>query len=116
VFERNPYYYRVDRLGRQLPYIDRVNAAVADSKIIPVKVGAGEVDLQSRYLRFDNYTFLKAGEARNGYRVRLWKTGYGSQLALYPNLNVNDPTWRTLAARRAVPARPVAVDRPARDQ
>ena len=96
VFERNPYYYRVDRLGRQLPYIDRVNAAVADSKIIPVKVGAGEVDLQSRYLRFDNYTFLKAGEARNGYRVRLWKTGYGSQLALYPNLNVTDPTWRTL--------------------
>jgi peptide/nickel transport system substrate-binding protein len=96
LFERNPYYYRVDREGRQLPYIDRVNAAVADSKIIPVKVGAGEADLQSRYLRFDNYTFLKAGEARNGYRVRLWKTGYGSQLALYPNLNVNDPVWREL--------------------
>ena len=96
VFERNPYYYRVDREGRQLPYIDRINAAVADSKIIPVKVGAGEVDLQSRYLRFDNYTFLKAGEARNGYRVRLWKTGYGSQLALYPNLNVTDPALRTL--------------------
>ncbi|HLZ65800.1 MAG TPA: ABC transporter substrate-binding protein [Aliidongia sp.] len=96
VFERNPFYYRVDREGRQLPYIDRINAAVADSKIIPVKVGAGEADLQSRYLRFDNYTFLKAGEARNGYRVRLWKTGYGSQLALYPNLNVNDPVWRSL--------------------
>jgi len=84
LFVRNPYYYRVDRQGRQLPYIDRINAAVADSKIIPVKVGAGEAELQSRYLRFDNYTFLKAGEARNGYRVRLWKTGYGSQLALYP--------------------------------
>ena len=96
LFVRNPYYYRVDREGRQLPYIDRVNAAVADSKIIPVKVGAGEADLQSRYLRFDNYTFLKAGEARNNYRVRLWKTGYGSQLALYPNLNVADPVWRTL--------------------
>ena len=96
LFERNPYYYRVDRQGRQLPYIDRINAAVAESKIIPVKVGAGEADLQSRYLRFDNYTFLKASEARNGYRVRLWKTGYGSQLALYPNLNVKDPVWRSL--------------------
>ncbi|GGF32277.1 peptide ABC transporter substrate-binding protein [Aliidongia dinghuensis] len=96
VFERNPYYYRVDREGRQLPYIDRIDAAVADSKIIPAKVGAGEADLQSRYLRFDNYTFLKASEARNSYRVRLWKTGYGSQLALYPNLNVNDPAWRNL--------------------
>jgi peptide/nickel transport system substrate-binding protein len=96
LFERNPYYYRVDRAGRQLPYIDKIDSAVADSKIIPVKVGAGEVDLQARYLRFDNYTFLKATEARNNYRVRLWKTGYGSQLALYPNLNVNDPVWRTL--------------------
>ena len=24
VFERNPYYYRVDGAGHQLPYIDRV--------------------------------------------------------------------------------------------
>ena len=28
--------------------------------------------------------------------MRLWRTGPGSQLALYPNLNVNDPVWRRL--------------------
>jgi len=28
--------------------------------------------------------------------VWLWRTGPGSQLALYPNLNVNDEVWRTL--------------------
>ena len=96
VFERNPYYYRVDGAGHQLPYIDRVVFTIANSRIIAAKTGAGESDLQARYLSFDDYTFLKAGEAENGYKVRLWRTGPGSQLALYPNLNVDDPEWRKL--------------------
>jgi len=96
VFERNPYYYRVDGAGHQLPYLDRVIFNIADSKIIPAKTGAGESDLQARYLRFDDYTFLKAGESAGDYHVRLWRTGPGSQLALYPNLNVNDPVWRKI--------------------
>jgi peptide/nickel transport system substrate-binding protein len=94
IFERNPYYYRVDGVGNQLPYIDRVVLTTANSKIIPAKTGAGESDLQARYLSFDDYTFLKAGEQQNGYQVHLWRTGPGSQLALYPNLNVSDETWR----------------------
>src|SRR5579862_1886231 len=96
VFERNPYYYRVDGAGHQLPYIDRVVLSIANSRIIPAKTGAGESDLQARYLSFDDYTFLKAGEAANDYKVLLWRTGPGSQLALYPNLNVDDPVWRGL--------------------
>ena len=74
VFERNPYYYRVDGAGHQLPYIDRVVFTIADSKIIPAKTGAGESDLQARYLRFDDYTFLKAGEADE----RLSRCGCGA--------------------------------------
>jgi peptide/nickel transport system substrate-binding protein len=96
VFERNPYYHRVDEAGQPLPYIDRVLMIIADSKIIPAKTGAGESDLQARYLRFDNYTFLKEAEERNNYTVRLWKTAPGSQIALYPNLSYSDPTWRSL--------------------
>ena len=96
VFERNPYYYRVDGAGHQLPYIDRVVFNIANSQIIAAKTGAGESDLQARYLSFDDYTFLKAGEVANGYKVLLWRTGPGSQLALYPNLNVDDDVWRKL--------------------
>jgi peptide/nickel transport system substrate-binding protein len=96
VFERNPYYYRVDGAGHQLPYLDRIVFTIASSRIIPAKTGAGESDLQARYLSFDDYTFLKAGEAANGYKVLLWRTGPGSQLALYPNLNVADEVWRDL--------------------
>ncbi len=94
VFERNPYYHRVDPAGHQLPYIDRVIFNAVDAKIVPVKTGAGESDLQARYLNFDNYTFLKQAAQRNGYNVRLWITARGANLALYPNLTVADPVWR----------------------
>lgn len=96
IFVRNPYYYRIDEAGRQLPYIDRVVLTLASPRIIPAQTGAGQSDLQARYLSFDNYTFLKQGEQRNGYHVLLWRTGPGSQWALYPNLNAEDKVWRAL--------------------
>jgi peptide/nickel transport system substrate-binding protein len=94
VFTRNPYYHRIDTHGHQLPYIDRVILNMGSHKMIPAKAGAGDADLQARYLRFDNYTFLKESEKRNDFSVRLWRTVKGAQKALYPNLNANDPVWR----------------------
>ena len=96
VFERNPFYHRVDVNGRQLPYIDRVVVNIASSKLVPAKAGADETDLQARYLRMDNFTFLKTAAKRNSFDVRLWQTASGSQMALYPNLNTNDEVFREL--------------------
>jgi len=96
VFVRNPYYHRVDGQGRQLPYLDRVVVNVVEGSLIPAKAGTGESDLQARGLRFDNISFLKAGEQAGGYKVRLWPTALGSEVALYPNLNCNDADWRAL--------------------
>jgi peptide/nickel transport system substrate-binding protein len=93
---RNPYFHRVDEAGRQLPYIDRLVLSIADPKLIPAKTGAGEADLQARDLNFSNYTFLKQGEKTNDYRTLLWRAGRGAHVALFPNLNVNDPVWRSL--------------------
>ena len=95
-FARNPYFHRVDETGQQLPYIDDVILNIADSKIIPAKTGAGESDLQARYIRFDNYTFLRESEKRTDQSVFLWRTAKGSHFALFPNLNANDPVWRQM--------------------
>jgi len=96
VFKRNPFFHRVDPQGRQLPYIDQVRIYIAASSNIPIKVGAGASDLQARYIRFDNYTFLKSTEEREKQKVRLWRTALGARIALYPNLNVNDEEYRAL--------------------
>jgi ABC-type dipeptide transport system, periplasmic component len=96
VFERNPYYHRIDTEGHQLPYIDEVAMTIVSAALIPAKVAAGDADLQARGLTFENYTILKQGEGRGGFRVRLWQSARGSELALYPNLNANDPAWREL--------------------
>lgn len=106
VFERNPYYHRTDPQGRQLPYLDRVILDMGSTDIIPAKTGAGDSDLQGRYLRFENYTFLKQAEKNQNYSVHLWRNGVSSQIALYPNLNVADPVWsdivRDVRFRRAI--------------
>lgn len=95
-FKRNPYYHRVDPNGQQLPYIDEVVLLMGSSDLVATKSGSGETDLQARYLRFDDYTFLKQGEEEQGYRVLTWRAGVASQISLYPNLNVKDPVWRDL--------------------
>jgi peptide/nickel transport system substrate-binding protein len=86
----------VDELGQQLPYADRVILNVVGGALIPAKAGAGDSDLQARGLNFADFTFLKESEKNSDYSVRLWRTVRGSQLALYPNLNANDPMWRKL--------------------
>jgi len=96
LFERNPYYHRVDQNGRQLPYVDEVAVTIASAKLIPAKAGSGEADLQARSIAFSDYTFLKQGEKSNDFNVRLWQTAKGSQVALYPNLNTKDEVWRSL--------------------
>ncbi len=96
VFVRNPYYHRIDEKGQQLPYADRVIFAVTSPGLIAARAALGEADLQLRYLKMRDYTFLQNSARSSGVSVRLWELGSGSQLALYPNLNANDAEWRRL--------------------
>lgn len=112
VFERNPFFHRVDENGLQLPYVDRVLLNVSSSEIIPAKSGAGESDLQFGGLDFTDYAFLKDSESRYPVKVSLWTKTQGSLLALLPNLNSADDVWRKLfqdvRVRRALS---IAIDR-----
>ena len=113
IFTRNPYYYRVDEKGQQLPYADQVVFDIADSKLIPAKANVGDSDLQARYIRFDNYTVLKDAEDKEQkFWVRLWEDGRGSKLALFPDLTTSDVVWRgVLRDVRCRRALSLAIDR-----
>ncbi len=96
VFERNPYFHRVDENGKQLPYIDKVVMNVSSSEIIAAKTATGDSDLQGVGLGLPDYTLIKEAESRFPIKVSLWRRTQGSSVALYPNLNVKDPVWRQL--------------------
>ncbi len=103
VFKRNPYYWKVDPNGNQLPYIDRhVFNVVADLETINLKAINGQIGMQSRYLQFPNYALLtqKAheshapGSTTTPFHIRHW-VGPGS-IGLTPNLNHKDKVLRKL--------------------
>jgi len=96
VFERNPFFHRVDPAGRQLPYIDRIIVEIVSPGLFAAKANAGEVDILARGLSMSDIAVLKEGEARGGYRTLLWRQARGSAYALYPNLTVKDPVFRAL--------------------
>lgn len=96
VFERNPYYHRVDWAGQQLPYVDRIVIDISAAGLFAAKANAGDVDLLMRGIAMADVPVLKQGEKDHGYKTLLWPDARGSAYALYPNLTTNDPEWRKL--------------------
>ncbi|MGQ9632386.1 MAG: ABC transporter substrate-binding protein [bacterium] len=92
---RNPYYWKVDTAGNQLPYIDKVVwTLVENPEVANLKAMAGEVDMQSRYMKSSNYTVFKMNAEKGNYQVRKWIGPVG--ICLYPNQNAKDPVLRKL--------------------
>ena len=89
VMVRNPFYWKVDPDGNQLPYIDAIEHALFDNiEVLKLWVAGGKLDMQMRHLDAGMYTFLKENEAKGGYRTLNWRAA--STNALYPNLNCPD--------------------------
>lgn len=98
VMERNPYYWKVDTAGNQLPYIDTmVHELQAEAKTIVLKAIAGEIDMQGRHLgSMQNSVLLLSSAATGNYRL-VPKTSTASVgVLLAPNLNHKDPALREI--------------------
>ncbi len=73
ITERNPYYWKVDQEGNQLPYLDRVTYRFFDNtETLNFWLISGEIDCQNRHIAAADYTLFKENEARGDYRTILW--------------------------------------------
>lgn len=97
--ERNPFYWKVDPDGRQLPYIDRISYLFLEREGLSLRAAKGEFDLAGRNMPFDNNKLFVDGEEAGNYKVFRWQTD-GMYTALYLNQSHNDPAVRKLFQSR----------------
>ncbi|MBM3298546.1 MAG: ABC transporter substrate-binding protein [Deltaproteobacteria bacterium] len=96
IMERNPYYWKVDTAGNQLPYIDViVHDLQAESQTILLKAMAGEIDFQGRGVGGMQNSVLLLSTLSQGNFKLIPKTSTASVgLLIAPNLNHQDPVMR----------------------
>ena len=97
VLERNPYYYKIDPEGNQLPYIDRLaRTYVSDIQMKNLKIISGETDLQFQWMRLSDFPLLKRNEEAGGYHAVIMRTDQEFRL-IYPfNYHTKDPVWNDI--------------------
>ncbi len=98
VAERNPYYWKVDTAGNQLPYVDRwVFSKVDDMQLMLLKVQSGEIDYLARHITTSTYkSVLVDGEKQGGYRFQQLLGQDANDTMLLLNLNIADPVKRKI--------------------
>lgn len=97
VAERNPYYWKVDPEGNQLPYIDQVVLdVVEDASVVQLRAMAGMLDMQSRHIDVTQLPALMASAEEGDYRVLLWQGAWPGNPTLFFNHNHPDPVMRVL--------------------
>jgi peptide/nickel transport system substrate-binding protein len=76
--ERNPYYWKVDTAGNQLPYIDGLQVEIASGPVseqVALKAIAGELDMQVRDISLQDVPLIMESAEAGDYRVIMWDRG-----------------------------------------
>ncbi|MBI4921325.1 MAG: ABC transporter substrate-binding protein [Devosia nanyangense] len=94
VFKANPYYFRVDSSGQQLPYIDRVHERFLTADLQVLAILNGEVDFKAQGNELSSYPTLKDNETKGNYVVSLPAGSIGTSFAF--NITHADPKLRAV--------------------
>jgi peptide/nickel transport system substrate-binding protein len=93
--ERNPYYWKVDEKGNQLPYLDELTFILVPNDDAQVmRFEAGETDVISR-LSADNFLALSKEQRARGFTLQDVGPGLEYNFVLF---NLNDDTAGRLTA------------------
>lgn len=92
-YERNPYYFKVDPAGNQLPYIDTIQSSlVQDIEMVGLKTIAGEVDFSRESAALIKMPLYKENE-KNGYKALLANM-HVTPTDIFLNQTFDDANWQ----------------------
>ena len=111
-YDRNPYYYKVDAAGQQLPYLDNViSLFVSNAETLQMKIVSGEIDFTTRFTVLTKMPLYKENAAAKGYRVSMVRD-HVEHSDFILNLTHTDENWRKVVRdRRFRQALNLAIDR-----
>jgi peptide/nickel transport system substrate-binding protein len=98
VAERNPYYWKVDSEGNQLPYVDYYERILVGSReILEAKAIAGEYNFGGAWADLANFPLLVENEEKAGYTVRAYPgLLWGGSVSWAYNYTSKDPVLREI--------------------
>ena len=96
VFVRNPYFWKTDSEGRQLPYIDRVEMVTMDNALYAQEMISGNLDMAA--VSLGDIPTYKAGETMGNYTVHGSVQPNWTTCSIELNQSYKDEQYRELFA------------------
>lgn len=115
LWERNPYYWKVDQVGNQLPYIDTLRFDyVQTPDTLKLKLIQNELDLVGAMdVSINDYPYYKENESKGNFQVGDYLSCLNDRYILFPQFYVADDPILTEIVNHPnfVKALSVAIDR-----
>jgi len=90
-YARNPYFWKVDTAGNQLPYIDNIIATIlSDKELVNTAIVGGTVDIVIQEASMENYPLYQDNAEKGQYAVNIWKSVLGSDVIYQPAQTYNE--------------------------
>jgi len=94
IFIANPYYFKVDTAGNQLPYINEHYERFLKEEVYNIEMMNGNIDQKAQNVSLSTYPVLKENEKKGNYRVTLPPGQTGACIAF--NQTHKDPVLRKI--------------------
>ncbi|MGH3503307.1 MAG: ABC transporter substrate-binding protein, partial [Nocardioidaceae bacterium] len=103
LWERNPFYYAVDRAGNQLPFIDTMYwGMVQKEQVMKLQLRQGKVDFtEGRHSKVNLADVEPLTSSKSGQRVWYWDGGSGTGSIFFFNYDYPDEPMRKLIRNSA---------------
>ena len=94
LFIANPYYFKVDTAGNQLPYINYHYERFLEKQLWPLEIMNGNVDEKAQSMSLTDFTILKENEKKGNYKIQLPAGQVGPPIIF--NQTTEDPALRKI--------------------